>query len=130
LAQAPTGTAYHYGAMLDPIFNIPVTKKYTGYALAGPAFLHRSGSLDSSTVVPGTTCNAFWTWWGTCFAGSVPLNKSFLSTSQNEFGYNFGGGVARRVGQRLEIYGELRYLHGKHNGITTDLRPITIGVRW
>jgi opacity protein-like surface antigen len=130
LAQAPTGTDYVYGATLDPIFNIPVGKKYYAYALVGPAFLHRAGKLDSSTVVPGTECNAFWTWWGTCFAGSVPLNKGFLSTSQNEFGFNFGGGVARKVGQRLEIYGELRYLHGKHNGITTDLRPITIGVRW
>jgi len=130
LAQAPSGTDYVYGVTLDPIFNIPVTKKYTGYALVGPAFYHRSGKLDSSTVVPGTACSAFWTWWGTCFAGSVPLNKNFLATHQNEFGFNFGGGVARKVGQRLEIYGELRYLHGKHNGITTDLRPITIGVRW
>ena len=130
LAQAPTGTDYLYGATLGPIFNIPVGKKYTAYALVGPGFFHRAGSLDSSTVVPGTECNAFWTWWGTCFAGSVPLNKSFLSTSQNEFGFNFGGGVARKVSSRFEIYGELRYLHGKHNGITTDLRPITIGVRW
>ena len=130
LAQAPTGTDYMYGAMLGPIFNIPVGKRYTPYALVGPGFFRRAGSLDSSTVVPGTICNAFWTWWGTCFAGSVPLEKRFLSTSQNEFGFNFGGGIARKVGQRLEIYGELRYLHGKHNGITTDLRPITIGVRW
>ena len=130
LAQAPTGTDYVYGVMLDPIFNIPVTKKYTGYALIGPSFYRRSGKLDSSTVVPGSPCTPFWSWWGTCFGGNVPLNRHFLSTGQNEFGFNFGGGVARKVGERLEIYGELRYAHGKHNGITTDFRPITIGVRW
>ena len=130
LAQAPTGTNYVFGLTLDPIVNIPVAKRYTAYALIGPAFYHRTGSLDSSTAVRGTECNAFWIWWGTCFAGSIPLQKNFLATHQNEFGFNFGGGVARKVGERLEIYGEFRYLHGKHNNLTTDLRPITIGVRW
>jgi opacity protein-like surface antigen len=130
LAQAPTGTDYVYGLTLDPIFNLPITKKYTAYALIGPAFYRRSGKLDSSTAVPGTACNAFWVWWATCFAGSIPLEKNFLSTHQNEFGFNFGGGVARKVTQRLEVYGEFRYEHGKHNNITTDFRPITIGVRW
>jgi len=130
IAQAPSGTGYVYGVTLDPIFNIPVGKLYTAYALVGPGFYHRAGKLDSSTVIPGTECNAFWTWWGTCFAGSVPLNRNFLGTGQNEFGYNFGGGVARKVGKRVEIYGEFRYLHGSHNGITTDLRPVTFGVRW
>ena len=130
LAQAPTGRDYLYGLMLDPIFNIPLTKKYSAYALIGPSFYRRSGKLDSSTAVPGTECNAFWIWWGTCMTGSIPLNKNFLSTDQNEFGLNLGGGVTRKVGQRVEIYGEIRYLHGKHNNITTDLRPFTIGVRW
>ena len=130
LAQAPSGTDYVYGLNFDPIFNIPVTKRYTAYALIGPSFYRRTGHLDSSTVVPGTACNAFWTWWGTCFAGNVPLNKNFLDTHQNEFGFNFGGGVARKVTGRIEIYGELRYQHGKHNNITTDLRPLTIGIRW
>jgi len=34
------------------------------------------------------------------------------------------------VSSNIEIYGEFRYLHGTHSGITTDLRPITVGVRW
>jgi len=38
--------------------------------------------------------------------------------------------VARKIRGNVEIYGEFRYLHGKHNNITTDVRPITIGVRW
>ncbi len=129
-AQAPGATSHVYSFMLDPIINIPVTKVWSGYFVFGPGFYHRSGKLDSSTVVPGSACSAFWTWWGTCFAGSLPLNKNFLSASQNEFGYNFGGGVARKIRPNLEIYAEFRYLHGAHNGITTDLRPITIGVRW
>ncbi len=130
LAQAPGATSHVYTFTLDPIINVPVTKLWSGYFVFGPAYYHRSGKLDSSTVVPGSACNSFYSWWGTCFNGSLPLNKDFLSASQNEFGLNFGGGVARKIRPNLELYGEFRYLHGTGNGKTTDLRPITIGLRW
>jgi len=130
LAQAPGATSQVYSVMLDPIINIPASKVWSGYFLIGPAFLHRTGKLDSSTAIPGSACNGFWSWWGTCYNGSLPLNRNFLSTTQNEFGYNFGGGIARKITPKIDLYAEFRYLHGKHNGLTTDLRPITIGLRW
>ena len=130
LAQAPGASSHLYGVTFGPRFNIPVTKNYSGYILIGPGFYHRSGKLDSSTYVPGSACNGFFTWWGACRNGSVPLNGSFLNESQNEFGFNFGGGVARKIHGSVEIYVEGRYLHGKHNNITTDVKPITVGVRW
>lgn len=129
-AQAPGGSDHVIGVTLGPIFNIPVTKKYSGFVVIGPGFFHRSGELDSSTFVPGSACNSFWSWWGACFNGSVRLSGKFLNSSENQFGLNFGGGVARKVRGNLEIYGEVRYVHGKHNGVTTDLKPITVGVRW
>lgn len=130
LAQAPGATSHVYSFHLDPIFNIPVNKEWSGYFLIGPSYYRRSGKLDSSAVIAGSACNDFWNWWGTCFAGNIPLNKQFLSTGLNEFGENFGGGVARKVSSNIEVYAEFRYLHGSHSGISTDLRPITIGVRW
>jgi opacity protein-like surface antigen len=130
MAQALGATSQVYSFTLDPIINIRVTKVWGGYILAGGGFFHRSGKLDSSTAIPGSACNAFFTWWGNCFNSSLPVSDHFLSTSQNEFGENFGGGVTRKIRGNVEIYGEFRYLHGKHSGITTDLRPITIGVRW
>jgi len=30
----------------------------------------------------------------------------------------------------MDLYAEFRYLHGKRNNISTDLRPITVGIRW
>jgi len=129
-AQAPGGNDHVYSAMLDPTFNIPATKVWSGYVLIGPSFYHRSGKLDSSGALPGSACNPFWLWWGACYAGSLRLDGKFLRASQSEFGENFGGGIARKIRPNVEIYGEFRYLHGTHNGITTDLRPVTIGVRW
>ncbi len=130
LAQAPGATSQVYSFTFDPIINIPVSKIWGGYFVFGPSYYHRSGKLDSSSVVPGSPCNQFWNWWGTCFNGSVPINRQFLAASENEFGLNFGGGITRRITNRFELYGEFRYLHGSGNGRTTDLRPITVGLRW
>jgi len=130
LAQAPGATSHVYSFTLDPILNVPATKTWGGYVLAGPAFFHRSGKLDSSTAIPGSACNPFFLWWGPCLNGNMPVSGQFLKANQNEFGENFGGGITRKINSNLEFYAEFRYLHGKHYGITTDLRPITIGVRW
>jgi opacity protein-like surface antigen len=130
LAQATGATSHVYSLMLDPIISIPASDKWTGYVVFGPGFFHRSGKLDSSSTVAGAPCNAFWIWWGRCYAGSLPANGDFLSASQNEFGYNVGAGVARKVRSNMEIYAEFRFIHGTSVHITTDTRPITIGVRW
>jgi len=132
LAQAASATSHVYAITLDPIINIPVTSNYSGYVLFGPGFYHRFGSLSSDTTVPGSPCNGFWTWWGACSSGngSLALSGSFVHSSQNEFGYNLGGGVTRKMPSGVEIYLEYRFTHGSRNGITTDFRPITVGVRW
>jgi len=130
LAQAPGATNHAYSLMLDPIINIPASNLWSGYIVFGPTFIHRSGKLDSSTALPGAGCNTFFDWWGSCYAHNLPVNGKFLHESQNEYGYNFGAGLARKVRGNVEVYGEFRLIHGTANGITTDMRPITIGVRW
>ena len=129
-AQAPGGNDHVYSLMLDPIINVPASKEWGGYIVFGPSFYHRSGKLDSSSAIPGSACNPFFTWWGHCFNSSLPLNGDFLHSSQNEFGENFGGGITRKLRPNMDLYVEFRLLHGSHKGITTDLRPITIGLRW
>jgi opacity protein-like surface antigen len=130
LAQAPSATSHVYTLMLGPIVNLPLPRGWGAYIVGGVSFLHRSGNLDSSTAIPGSACNTFFDWWGTCFNASLPLNKQFLSTSQNQFGENLGFGVTYKIRQNVDLYGEWRYVHGKRSGITTDFRSITIGVRW
>jgi hypothetical protein len=129
-AQASGGNDHVFSVMVDPIFNIPATKQWSGYFVVGPSYFHRSGKLDSSAATPGAACNPFWAWWGACYAGSLRLDGKFLRTSLNEYGENLGVGIARKIRPNIEVYAEFRYLHGTHNGNTTDLRPITMGVRW
>ena len=132
LAQATGATTHVYSLALDPIINLPVTKLYSGYVLFGADFMHRSGSLQGNTTIPGSPCNAFWNWWGSCqnLNFNVPLSGSFVNSSLNQFGYDVGVGVTRKMPSGVEFYGEFRIMHGTHNGITTDYRPITIGFRW
>lgn len=130
LAQAPGANSHVYTLSLDPIINIPVNREWGGYIVFGPSFFHRTGKLDSSLAQPGSACNGFFDWWGSCFNGSLPLSGHFLKASQNEFGENFGGGITRRISSRFELYGEIRLMHGSHNGLTTDVRPVTVGLRW
>lgn len=132
LAQAGSASNNIYSVTLDPIINIPVTKLYSGYVLFGPSFSHRAGHLDSDTATPGSGCNPFWTWWGACVNSDafIPLSGSFVTSSLNQFGYNVGAGVARKMPSGVEIYAEYRLVHATHDNIQTDFRPITIGVRW
>lgn len=130
LAGATGATNYALDFTLDPIINLPVTKTWGGYVLFGPGFFHRSGSLNDDTTVPGSGCSAFWKWWGSCSGFAIPLSGNFANSSVNAFGYNAGGGVTRKMPSGVELYVEYRLTHGSRNGVTTDVRPITLGVRW
>ena len=131
LAQAPGATSYVYSFPFDPIVNIPVsTKRGVDTFSAGQLTTTDPASSIRRRAIPGSACNPFFAWWGPCFNASLPSNGNFLHASMNQFGENFGGGVTRKIRPNIELYAEFRYLHGARSGITTDLRPITIGLRW
>jgi Outer membrane protein beta-barrel domain len=131
LSGAGSANSYLLSFTVDPVINIPVTSNFGGYVLFGPGYFHRGGTLNSDTAAPGTQCTAFWTWWiGTCPNASLPLDGSFVHSSQNDFGYNIGAGITRKMPSGVEVYAEFRLIHGSANGTTTDVRPITVGVRW
>lgn len=130
LGQATGGNSHVYTFAFEPVINIPATKEWGGYLLGGPAYFHRTGRLDNSSAIPGSTCDTFFQWWGRCYNSILPLNGNFLSESVNQPGYDVGAGVTRKITPNVELYVEFRQMHGSHNGITTDFRPITLGVRW
>jgi hypothetical protein len=130
LAQAPGASSHVYTVALGPIINIPVSKDWGGYIVGGGAYFHRTDKLDSSNAIPGSACNGVFQWLGSCYAGNLPSNGKFLNASVNQFGEEFGAGVTRTIRPHLEFYAEVRMFHGSHNNITTDFRPITVGLRW
>lgn len=129
LAQAPSATDHAFTVMLDPIINISASKNWGGYIVFGASYVRRSGKLNSSTAIVGSACGPFFSWWGNCYV-SLPINGKFLDETQNQFGYNFGGAITRKIRPNVDVYVEFRYVHGKRLGVSTDFRPITLGVRW
>jgi hypothetical protein len=130
LAQAQSASSYLLSLTLGPVINVPVTKEWGGYILFGPSYLHRFGTLSGDTAIPGSSCNAFYQWWLGCPSVSIPLSGDFIHSSQNVFGEFVGAGITRKMPSGVELYAEFRLMHGSANGTTTDVRPITLGVRW
>jgi hypothetical protein len=130
LAQAGSASSYLFALNLNPIINIPITKDWRGYILFGGGYYHRWGTLSSNTTFPGSFCTPFFIWWTGCQAASIPINGSFVTADQNHFGYDVGAGITRKTPSGVEVYAEFRLMHGSGNGTTTDVRPITLGVRW
>ena len=132
LAQAPGATSHVYSLGLDPIINIPVTKDWGGYLVFGPSYFHRSGKLDSTSMIPGSACNPFYEWWGTCFAGSLPIGGGFRNASENQLATRFAVAASRAKLPRRLISTPipLPARQPRRHSPLPDLRPITIGLRW
>jgi len=130
LAQAQSASSYLFSLTVGPVINIPVTKEWGGYILFGPGYFRRFGNLSGDTAIPGSSCNAFYKWWTGCPSVSIPLSGNFTHSSQNDFGEFVGAGITRKMPSGVELYVEYRLIHGSANETTTDVRPITLGVRW
>lgn len=64
------------------------------------------------------------------FIGGVSLNhvSTFAGlSSENDFGFNFGGGVNWQLGD-MSTFVELRYMYVAHTGASRQMLPLTFGV--
>jgi hypothetical protein len=53
------------------------------------------------------------------------------SRSANAFGGNIGGGFTYRLGEsHAKLYAEIRYHYASYNKVSTQVLPLTFGVRW
>jgi hypothetical protein len=77
----------------------------------------------------GVICDPYWSWWYGCTIGSVNIITG--SRSANAFGENIGGGLTFRLGEsHAKIYTEIRYHHASYDKVSTQLLPLTFGIRW
>jgi hypothetical protein len=125
--QTPGASARQYSLTFNPMVPVQLGNHFGLYGIGGIGWYHRSGE----TTTPGTAiiCNPYWSWWFGCTIGSV--NVITGSTSANAFGENIGGGVTYRLGgSGLKFYTEFRYHHAAYNKVSTNIIPLTFGVRW
>jgi Outer membrane protein beta-barrel domain len=125
--QTPGASARQYALTFDPMVHFPLGHRLGAYAIGGIGWYHRSGE----TTTPGTAviCDPYWSWWYGCTIGNVTIVTG--STSADSFGENIGGGVTYRLSENgLKFYTEFRYHHATYDKVSTNLIPLTFGIRW
>lgn len=125
--RTPGASARQYALTFDPMVQFPIAHKLGGYGIGGIGWYHRSG--ETTTPGLGVVCDPYWSWWYGCVVGEVQIVTG--STSANAFGENIGGGVTYRLGESgLKFYTEFRYHHAHFHKISTNIIPLTFGIRW
>lgn len=125
LLQTPGASARQYSVTFNPIVHFG--HKFGGYVIGGIGWYHRSG--ETTTPGVGVVCDPYWSWWYGCTIGTV--NFVTGSRSSNAFGENIGGGLTFRFGDsHVKFYTEARYHHAGYNHVSTQLIPLTFGIRW
>jgi len=125
-----SASAREYSVTLNAIVRIPTPGLAGAYLIGGGGWYHRSGEAIAPVFVPGTVCPGFWSWWGACVNGLWPARAVVGSTSSDAFGGNIGGGFTIEIIGNLKFYTEIRYHHASHRTVTTDILPLTFGLRW
>jgi hypothetical protein len=125
--QTPGADARQYAWTFNPIFHFRLGPNWGAYIIGGGGWYHRSG--ETTTPGPGIICDPYWAWWSQCTIGTVDIVTA--STSNDAFGENIGGGLTYRLGEsRVMLYTEARYHHASYNKLSTDIVPLTFGIRW
>jgi opacity protein-like surface antigen len=127
LLQTPGASARQYAWTFNPIVHVPLGEHLGAYVIGGIGWYHRSG--ETTTPGAGVVCDPYWSWWYGCTIGSVDFVTG--SRSSNAFGENIGGGLTYRLGEgHAKIFTEVRYHHAGYDHVSTDLLPLTFGIRW
>jgi outer membrane protein with beta-barrel domain len=108
-------------------------KIFGTYFIAGGGVYYRDASLSQHvTVGNSVACTPVWPWWGfTCSSGTVTSNQRLAGSSSTAPGANAGIGFTVRVADsRYKFYVEARYHYASQKFITTQIIPITVGVRF
>ena len=124
--QTPGASARQYSWTFNPIVHAQLGDRFGVYGIGGIGWYHRSG--ETTTPGVGVICDPYWSWWYGCTLGSVNIVTG--SRSSNSFGENIGGGATIRLGGgHVNFYTEIRYHHAGYNRVSTNLLPLTFGIR-
>ena len=106
-----------------------------GYVLGGMGLYHRIVQITSPAVGFTTFCDPY---WYVCYPAAVSVDNILGDRSSNDFGINFGGGIAFGGDAKFYVEARYHYIWGKDitgpGGATLSTKaqyfPLTFGVRF
>lgn len=125
----PGGYNSIWSLSFNPVFRFAPKNRTDFYTTGGYGLYHRNLTLTRPANENVLVCDPF---FGFCFPAVVGVTQVVASSSTYKGGFNLGGGVEFRFGdRRTKVFSEARYqrmftTHG------TDLTyvPVTFGLRW
>ncbi|HXZ80139.1 MAG TPA: hypothetical protein VEG30_09435 [Terriglobales bacterium] len=124
LLQVSGGDGNIFGYTADARYRLISRGKWGGYVMGGGGLYRRAMAVSSPTNAVITDPKAA--------PILSPTGQVLSDVADNAPGFNGGGGVTRRFGgeQSLRFYVEARYHYASTRKGSTQLLPVTIGVRW
>jgi len=126
----PGANSRQYSLTGNLILRLPTHGEFGAYFIGGGGWYRRNEQALAPTIVAGTVCSPFWSWWGACTTGLFPANVVIGSRTSDALGGNVGGGVTFHVAENFKFYAEVRYHHASYGRGSTDILPLTFGFRW
>jgi hypothetical protein len=121
------GNAHIFSLSVDPVIDLLPKRTNSVYVTGGGGFYHKSTNFTVQEC---------------CDFYGYPVNVTTNGFSSNQGGLNLGLGFTHRLGGvygdgQMKLFGEVRYVYihtpliTETNGLgTTELIPVTFGVRW
>jgi outer membrane protein with beta-barrel domain len=108
-------------------------KVFGTYLIGGGGMLYRNASLSQQVTVGNfVSCTPAWLWWGfACTSGTVTSNQTLRRSSSTAPAVNGGIGFSVKLPDSwYKFYVETRYYYAPNKSVSTQVIPITIGIRF
>jgi len=129
LGSVSGGEVDDWSFSVNAIWSLGGSTSVGPYLMAGVGFDNVEASLtDQGLVYYPPQCDPWWYW---CTPGGVgPGTVVVASEDSTEFSWSVGAGWAFALGSRSLVFLEARYKSIQTDPETSQVVPLTIGIRW
>jgi hypothetical protein len=121
----PGGNVHTWSLTLDPVWNYKTKGAWGGYVVGGGGFYRQLTSFTEPVLAEGLYCSYFY-----CYPYYYTTNAVVSHYSSNQGGLNIGTGVTFGRLEHTRFFAEARYEWLDTPGRSTQLIPVTFGLRW
>ena len=126
--SVPGANAHLWGFTLDPIVRFRTHHRLGFYITGGGGYYRRIVNFTRPTTA---IVDVFDPFFGIIQPIVVPASQTIGTITRVGWGENIGGGFTYKLGDGHEkLFVEARYHHIETRPRSTDILPITVGIRW
>jgi len=121
----PGGNVHTWSLTLDPVWNYKTSGRWGGYLTGGGGFYRQLTSFTEPAIAQGIYCNYFY-----CYPYYYNTTVVVSHYSSNQGGLNIGTGFTFGHFDHARLFTEARYEWLDTPGRSTQIIPVTFGLRW